>query len=185
VVARDDARADDFVAKAVALFEKECTPPEAECDFYAEMYAAGKATPADKEKATAIHERGCKLGSRFDCSELARLVGASPGEKSQLAFALDRACQLFQGADRCRAVGDMFRAGDGVPADEKRAQESYARAARMFDVECEHKLSGDACVGLGVLYRDGLGVTKDSAKAEQLLQRGCELTPSADECQPK
>ena len=216
-VAKDDARADDFLARAVALYERACAPPDVECWDYAQMYVVGRATPEDSERATAIHERGCNLGNGFDCAGAARLLelsyshgverrnldralpAAADAEERQreqgqddallvelaerLAFARDGACRQYQDGDMCRAVGDMFRAGEGVPRDEKRAQESYARAARMLDVECEQELSGEACVDLSVQYRDGLGVEKDSAKAEELLQRACALTPY--ECQPK
>src|SRR5262245_51333724 len=79
--------------------------------------------------------------------------------------ALAAACERGEGI-ACRALGERYEAGRGVPTDP-------ARAADLYLAACER---GDpaGCDRLGVVRESGLGGVQDLEAAERHYRRACD-----------
>ena len=65
------ARADNRLeaSRMVPLLERACDEPSGEaCCALAEVHAAGKWVPGDAQRATALREKACALGTRRCCA---------------------------------------------------------------------------------------------------------------------
>lgn len=65
------------------------------------------------------------------------------------------------------ALGDVYRKGEWLPADAKRAIELYDRACTANHAT--------ACNNLGAMYALGHGVTVDPVKAASLYAKACSI----------
>jgi TPR repeat protein len=79
------------------------------------------------------------------------------------------ACSRGDGGS-CVALAEMYENGEGVAVETPRANELYARAAKLYDSACNQE-TFDACQELGDLYENGKGVSRDPSKATALDQR--------------
>ncbi len=89
-----------------------------------------------------------------------------------LTEALRHSCEAGN-ALGCGALGDMYRAGQGVRQD-------YARAAELYRQACEGG-NLDGCYNLAIMYANGGGVRQDYTRAAELYRQSCE-GGNADAC---
>lgn len=116
--------------------------------------------------------RSCSTANPVACFRLALIHAA--GDDGQLdrtvvdreaaAGYYDVACQ--GGHERaCNALGLLYADGRGVPRDDGRAHQSFARACGFG--------SAKGCFNLGVTYHYGRGVGADQARAVGLYEKAC------------
>jgi hypothetical protein len=74
-------------------------------------------------------------------------------------------CERGKGG-ACTALGQMYRLGEGVPTDLRRAVESYERGCALG--------FGAACHRLGVMHQHGQGVTAAAPVAAGFYAKGCD-----------
>ena len=159
----------------------------------------------------AAIKRDCDAGKVEACHEVAGLY-----QYGRFGFTKDlpQAARLFEIACNggvaysCRSLGQMYRDGQGVPADTARADSLLERTRSLHRRACElgsttacyglqgmggpeaidarqrlcDLLDGDACLRLGLMYDLGVrGVPKDTARATVLFKKGC-LSGNKDAC---
>lgn len=112
----------------------------------------------------------CAQGDYIACQQRGFLTANGKLEVNDLNTKreyLDVAC-LNQEPTSCRALGDMFKNGEGVEASSERAYRAYVRA-------CDHG-DGEMCVMLAKKYEAGAesAGSSDLARAATFLQRACE-----------
>src|SRR5512141_3075477 len=66
---------------------------------------------------------------------------------------------------RCRQLGDMYVAGNGVPQD-------FARAASLYERVCETGVA-DVCTSLGDIYAHVPGFESEAKRVPALYERAC------------
>ncbi|GAA9170833.1 hypothetical protein HpHA188_05640 [Helicobacter pylori] len=97
------------------------------------------------------------------------LLGIKSYEKQDFSQAkgyFEKACDLNIG-DGCNGLGMLYKNGQGVEKNSKKAAYLYSRACELKD--------GWGCSFLGVLYYNGDGVKQDSKKAAALFEKACKL----------
>ena len=78
----------------------------------------------------SLYERGCELGAQRSCVELTEMRNLLPQER--VIWAMQRACDLREGA-MCLRLGLMYDLGfQGVPKDTARASELFKKGC-LFD----------------------------------------------------
>lgn len=84
----------------------------------------------------------------------------------------DEACQWGVGT-ACYNLGMMYWKGDGVPNDQVKAFDYYAKACRGRESDNKY-INAQACWNLAVAHSDGLGGrTKDLVRAMEFADKAC------------
>ena len=205
-VPRDDAGARQWYTKAAATFKKAAEQGDAAAqNRLGTMYKEGKGVPQNNDRARCWFEKAAEqehadaqfcLGDMYKegkgvpqnndraCQWYAK--AAAQGHKASLSVLKQLAEQGH--ADAQLSLGDMYANGIGVPRDEDRALQWYAKAARQ-----SHKVNlsvlkqlaeqghADAQFRLGDRYKEGKGVPRDGdmacqwyAKAVATLKKAAE-----------
>ena len=169
-VPRDGGRARQWYTKAAATFKKAAEQGDADAQFrLGDMYKKGKGVPQNNGRACQWYAKAAAQGHKTSLSVLKQL--AEQGH-----------------ADAQLSLGDMYANGIGVPRDDDRALQWYAKAARQ-----SHKVNlsvlkqlaeqghADAQFRLGDRYKEGKGVPRDGdmacqwyAKAVATLKKAAE-----------
>ena len=155
-VPRDDAKARQWYTKAAATFKKAAEQGDADAQFrLGDMYKKGKGVPQNNGRACQWYAKAAAQRHKTSLSVLKQL--AEQGH-----------------ADAQLSLGDMYANGIGVPRDDDRALQWYAKAARQ-----SHKVNlsvlkqlaeqghADAQFRLGDRYKEGKGVPRDGGRARQ------------------
>jgi TPR repeat protein len=163
-----------FVARdpalAIALHGKSCELGEMKaCAELGAFYDEGTAVPRDPERAKAYSRRACDGGNGRGCNNL---VFLHPGtaSKQDLAYVLGRyqaICDTGGDPEACATLGDIYRIGEYLPVDARRAAALYGKAC-----DAGHPMG---CNNLGALRAMGVGGPKDAAQAAELYARACSL----------
>jgi uncharacterized protein len=115
--------------KAAALFQRACTGGNLPaCVHLGEVFERGTLGRVDKDGAEIIYRAACDGHLGEGCHRLARLRYQA-GAVGDAAKLLARGCKEGH-ARSCESLGVMYRTGQGVPRDEKRALGLFARACR-------------------------------------------------------
>jgi hypothetical protein len=75
-------------------------------------------------------------------------------------------------ADECFTLAGSYSSGHGVAPDRDQAQKLYAKAAALYEPECERGLA-HACARLAIQTDHGLGMEEAKAKAVPLYEKAC------------
>lgn len=78
-------------------------------------------------------------------------------------------------ARSCNKLGILYKKGQVIKRNDKKANECYKKANNLFKKDCE---SGDsfACYYLGVLYQNGKeGAQQDKNLAKEYYGKACDL----------
>lgn len=115
------------------------------------LYAAERGHPEDQYNVGVMRLNG-DTGIEVDYREALKWLTASA--KQDYASAFDK-------------LGLMFQDGKGVPQDQVRANQAFARGAELGDAS--------SMVNLARSYREGTGIEQDFEKARELLMRAARL----------
>jgi TPR repeat protein len=152
-------------AKTVSASSREA------CLRLAYAYRNGDGTPRDEKQAAELYRRVCDQGDGRGCvalSRMAPLVERGTPEAAAFDALQVKGCALEGGGANCFSLGQKFQFGQGVPADQKRAEQYYRRGCEMKD--------WDSCASIAEMYHFGNGaLPKDDAKAAEMWQKSCEL----------
>lgn len=136
-------------------------------------------TPLSAEEYVAVREAACLHGGARQCRELAEACDPS----SAIAIRLDEAaCPTIprrrDGLDvdgrACRAMGDRYRKGEGVPKDGAKAETYYRAGCYLWSKLSER--DDDACVALAEMYERGEGVPADKDRALDIYAGLCSVS---------
>ncbi|WRD10277.1 sel1 repeat family protein [Helicobacter pylori] len=138
----DSLEAKKYYIQAKEYFEKACNLNYAKgCVSLGGLYEGENLVigenPRLKErlkKAIQYYSKACELNEMFGCLSL---VSNSQINKQKLFQYLSKACELNSG-NGCRFLGDLYRSGDGVKQDSKKATQFYSKACKLGNQEtCE------------------------------------------------
>lgn len=153
---------------AAGLYRRGCDAGRPEsCALLGSATANGSLGCKDLERATTLLSGACEAGAGVGCASLGILTVQSDKARARELF--EEGCAL--NASSCQNLAYMLDTGDGVPEDDARAAELYARA-------CD---AGTAwsCYNLSLLLSQGQvqGVSADQAPtlAFGRLERACDL----------
>ena len=110
------------------------------CSALAFMYEMGEGVARSSERARALYERACRLGTAVACTHGARLSvpRATPASTKGTSLDLDDRCRQGDGR-ACARLGHLFETGRGVVRDQHIASLHYRRGCRAgFGVACSH-----------------------------------------------
>jgi uncharacterized protein len=134
------------------------------CHFQAQALEQGFGVQEDPKGGIAIYERACRqYDSAVACSTMAERLAIDKREPEQTKQLAERACKLD--SQYCATLGELYRIGFSVTADEK-------TASRLLGSAC---LGGGApsCVFYAKRLQDGIGVTRDPLMARAMYLRAC------------
>jgi hypothetical protein len=128
-------------AKAVALWEHACDLSRSDgrsywseghpCQGLARALESGDPIPRDPGRALALHEEACEREQPDGCVAAARLVRRQGGfDPNRVVSLYRRGCAEYRMAEACAELGDLYRDGNGVPADKGAALNEYQLACR-------------------------------------------------------
>lgn len=162
-------------AKAATLLGPACDARHgASCTLLAYLHLGGRLGPAAPARAIDYYQRGCALGDPDGCIAAAEVYAKGLLGEPDAAAAiapLVRACELGSGRG-CYELAEKHAEALGVPRDDAKAGELYARARERLTAECPK--SGPSCYQLGFIHTFGKGVPVDYARAREVFTRGCE-----------
>jgi uncharacterized protein len=101
---------------------------------------------------------------RFSVGACVSLTGALLVAACSQSSRLNLQC-LTGDLQRCRQLGDMYAAGDGVPRD-------FARAASLYERVCDSGVA-EVCNSLGELYARVPGFESQATRVPALYERAC------------
>ena len=110
------------------------------CSALAFMYEMGEGVGQSADKARALYERACQLGTTVACTHRARLSAQRPAriDAAAASTALDDLCRQGDGR-ACARLGHQFETGQGAVRDHHIAALHYRRGCRAgFGVACSH-----------------------------------------------
>jgi len=147
-----------------------CLRGEGNSCFYVGLYfeRGTNGFPHDPRRGAAWYQRGCDLGERVSCNNLANDHYYGDGVAQDFAAAArlyERACREGEPVG-CANVGFISEYGDGVPLDMKRAAEMYA-------IGCSGQ-SAYACLHAEMIEEYRKGVPHDPVKAVEKWRRACD-----------
>ena len=155
-VPQDDGRACQWYAKAAAQgydaglsdLKQFAEQGNAEAQFrLGDMYKKGKGVPQDSDMACQWYAKAAAQGHDAGLNAL-----------KQLAEQKNATAQY--------RLGDMYKKGKGLPRDDDRACQWYAKAAATFKIAAKQGYV-DAQLRLGDMYKEGRGVPQDDGRACQ------------------
>ena len=109
---------------------------------------------ADQEHPHAVRELGNRL-----------FFGADVPKNDFLALKYYRVVAETGGPAFLRRIGEIYLRDEGVPRNEPKAQEWFARAASLYHLLAGGFAGSVTYTRLGVMYERGLGVTQDMEQA--------------------
>jgi hypothetical protein len=167
------AEADRTVCSRYAdLLNERCEWLDASsCSNLGRVFDAGHGIDQDGKRATALFDKGCKLGDAYGCALLG--YGYWFGDNG-LPPRQDLALELFErGCDGgsglgCSGVGTVYNEAPGVKRDLKKAMSHLQRGCDLG--------SPWGCKTLATIYESGDGVPGHvPAEAAALWQKACDL----------
>jgi len=164
------SKANQYYAKAVALYEKDCKKGDADgCTELGDAYYRGRGVEQDYLEAARLYQIGCNGGNSEGCTDLGYLhrdgIGVDKDQKKAAALYL-KACDANY-ARGCDHLGYLYREGLGVEQD-------YLKSVRLFQQACDGS-DGQGCENLGYAHRKGIGVDRDDGKAAIFYRKSCDL----------
>lgn len=158
------------VKLAIGLHDKSCSLGEMRaCADLGVYYDDGDGVPKDPARAKSYFKQACDGGNGRGCNNLL-FLHPDAATKPDIDYVLGRYRAICDGggdAEACMTLGDIYRIGQYLPADVKRAVELYAKACAA-----DHAM---ACNNLGAMRALGEGGPKDDAQAVQLYTKACHL----------
>jgi uncharacterized protein len=163
-----------FVARdgklAMGLHEKSCGLGEMRaCAELGAFYDDGVVVPREVATAKKYFRMACDGGNGRGCNSLV-LLHPEAATKDEIAYVIERYRAICDGGgdvEACMALGDVYRKGEWLPVDAKRAIELYDRACTA-----NHPM---ACNNLGAMYVLGQGTKVDPEKAAALYAKACSI----------
>ncbi|HIX40560.1 MAG TPA: SEL1-like repeat protein [Candidatus Desulfovibrio intestinigallinarum] len=147
-VPRDGDMACQWYAKAVATLKKAAEQGNDDAQYrLGTIYKEGKGVPQDYVRACQWYAKAAAQKHEAGLNAL-----------KQLAEQRDAEAQF--------RLGDMYKEGKGVPRDDDRARQWYAKAAATFKIAAKQGYV-DAQLRLGDMYKEGRGVPRDDDRACQ------------------
>lgn len=143
-----------------------------QCFQLGKLRLQGQPPQFDIAEAAKTYEAGCKSYAPA-CAALALQVQDGRGVDYDAKRAIDlyqRACDQGAGIG-CFNIGVMYEGGVGVPRDEAKARELFAKAMELYQGEC--KADPGWCSNIGYLYEHPLGGNADYARAAPVYADGC------------
>jgi TPR repeat protein len=168
---------DENYAKGYTLYKKACDVDKSAeaCYELGRAYYKGIGLWELQKVAKEFYEKGCKLGEKRACEEIAKLNEQAPKDYERGFEADDRgddrtAIELYSRScdanylKACNALGYKYF--------EDKDRKTYSKAAELFGRACD---GGEisACANLGRAYYMGMGVKQDYAKAYKLYEKAC------------
>jgi TPR repeat protein len=119
---------------ATQLFERACNAGDGRgCSSLATAHFRGLGVPTSHPKALALFRRACDQGEADGCAAIGvmhvRGTGGLEQDVDRGRLLLDQACNAGS-PHACQHLGGLYRRGEGVPRDDK-------RAASLFMIACE------------------------------------------------
>jgi TPR repeat protein len=121
------------------------------------------------ERALALYEKGCVLGSLKACNDLGYAIEHGQGTKVDLRRAVELYEMACKGDDSsaCNNLAYCLRDGVGIGQNPSRAFELFEKACKLGNT--------NSCGVLGSMFADGVApVSVDEDKAIPLLLRSCD-----------
>ncbi len=164
------SNANQYYAKAVAIYEKDCKEGNATgCTELGDAHYYGRGVKKDYLVAARFYQKGCDGGNWEGCTDLGYLhrdgIGVEKNQK-KAAGLYELACNADY-ARGCDHLGYLYREGLGVG-------QNYSKAVRLFQQACDGG-DGQGCENLGYVHRRGIGVDRDYSKAARFYRRSCNL----------
>jgi TPR repeat protein len=118
----------------------------------------------------------CESGTMGACATAGQLISMEfddPAAKAPAVPLLTKACDGGVG-DGCNELAVFYRNGfGGLPKDEAKMTEYYAKALPLWDKECADKRAS-SCFQLGDAYDLGFGTKVDKKKAAEYHNKACD-----------
>lgn len=154
--------------KALAYHEQQCRDQElSSCLEIARMANEGIGSPRDVTKAKGFLRLACDGGSRRACHQMLTFE-PEPATQLEIDHVIGHhqlECMESQRRDECAILGDIYRLGEFVRPDLRRAAILYARACDADDPV--------GCNNLGAMRALGEGSHHDEAEAKVLFTKAC------------
>jgi TPR repeat protein len=156
--------------RGITLQQKGCDLGEMRaCAELGVFYDDGEVIPREPDRARQYFKQACDGGNGRGCNNLLFL---HPGtaSKQDIEYVLGRQraiCDAGGDPEACATLGDIYRVGEYVPADPKRACDLYSKAC-----SAGHPMG---CNNLGAMRAMGQGGPLDPVQAKQLYARACSL----------
>lgn len=141
-----------------------------DCTALALRYRDGRGAPQDAHFALELFARGCELGDATACVYRADAYRNGDGVARDPNKALElylKACSDENLGRACRALGEIYILGDGVPRDAALSGTWYEQGCALQDAE--------SCVGAALSIERGDMEEADPAKGRMLLSNACEM----------
>ena len=157
-------------SKALALYSNACDARIAEgCAKAATMLVMGVGVTADVQRGFPLLVKACELDDSPSCNNVGAAWsegnnGATRVDHAQARTYYEKACKLDNGLG-CFNLGNVYRLGEGLPVDLKRAFEYFKRACDLAEAK--------GCTELAIIYYEG--TPQDLAMAKQLFDKACRL----------
>jgi len=164
----DPAKVPRDPKKALAYHEQECRyHAYSSCIEVARYASEGIVQPRDPTKAKGFLRIACTSGSVNACYRMATFTPEPPSQ-TEIDYVLGRyhvICQDHRSPSTCTLLGEIYRIGELVRPD-------LRRAAAWFEKACEE---GDAvgCNNLGAMRALGEGGQHDEREAKVLFTKAC------------
>lgn len=154
--------------EAAALYRRGCDAGRPEsCALLGSAYVDGSLGCKDLDRATALLSGACEAGAGDGCASLGVLTVQSDKARARELF--EQGCALD--AASCQNLAYMLDTGDGVPEDDARAAELYARACDAGTAWSCYDLAFQIDHG----EAPGIGADQGPALAASRLERACDL----------
>jgi TPR repeat protein len=161
--------------KAFALFSQACQCGDSHgCARLGYLYESGEGVAQDYLKAKSLFEEASKTDGRGYNGLGNMYYWGSEGEQDfkKAALAYELGCMTDKGyAVACSNLGAMYRDGEGVGRNMKKAAELFTRACHADEHGDESSSIG--CLNLGVMYHNNWGVKRDIIKAINYYETAC------------
>ncbi|HEU5058585.1 MAG TPA: hypothetical protein VFU21_18760 [Kofleriaceae bacterium] len=166
-VTADQARVDEYKAKAKAAWQAACDGSEPRWCTNVAYLLREEDEKGNRERALALDQRTCDARVLVGCTEAVRdrfalgRIGATA-----MVDELDRLCRAGE-PTACTAAGSALVSGSqGVAADATRGMALVVRGCEIGDKQ--------ACALAGVEHASGQLVTQNAAAADRYLTKACD-----------
>jgi TPR repeat protein len=125
----------------------------------------------DVPKGYALMLKACELADSRACNNAGAawsegIHGATAVDHAKARGFYEKSCSLDNGMG-CFNLGNVYRIGEGVPADMKVAFGHFKKSCELGEAT--------GCTELAIMYYEGKVVPQDVSVAKQLFERACKL----------
>jgi TPR repeat protein len=164
----DPAKVPRSPKKALAYHEQQCRDHEhLSCIEVARIASEGIVIPRDVTRAKGFLRIACDGGSTYACYQMATFE-PEPASQLEIEYVLGRYhmfCQDYRSHEACTLLGEIYRLGELVRPDLRRAANLFVKACAGHDAV--------GCNNLGAMRALGEGGPHDESAAKLLFTKAC------------